>query len=924
MLRRLVAAALILAVAMAAHLTGLLRPVDDGLMAMRMRAAPRQPTGRIVVVDIDAKSIDAIGSWPWPRRLHAELIDKLVALGAAEIAFDIDFSSATNLADDSTLEAAIKRAAGKITLAAFVQKQTTGANAVISFNRPLPRFAENAWVGSVNVRQDSDGLIRKFGYGLILDGKIVPSIPAILAGGVGEPGREFGIDFSIDATAIDRISLIDVLRGDVDPARLSGKKVIVGAQALELRDFFNAPVAGTISGPLLQAEATETLMQGRALRHSSFVVALTGLIIIALAAFAIGRLRWLAMIGALAGVALTTEMIAAWTQAKFAFAIDTAPWHLALGTFAVLVLVNEIDFRELLQTMWRVRANNAEALLSKVVADNFAGVVVIDEDGVIRAASRSASELLGKPRRLAGAKAREVLPPELIAGVDAALIVPVNDRAVWRPSVVQVERLDGARRNFEFVTTVSQVESETDGKTGKPDSHRVVCLTFTDVTEQHAAEERIAYLARFDLLTRLPNRNQVVEKLEEVFVSADTQIRASAVVTIDLDSFKTVNDDLGHQTGDLLLQRVAERITTLLPPKGLVARLAGDEFAAIFMGGNARDEAIAFAKRAVAIVDKPFQLGDHRVVITTSAGVALADARDKGPDDILRRADVALYRAKAEGGNTATIFERAMLQTMVDRQKLEADLWQALERREFEVWYQPQIELATGRITGVEALLRWRHPERGLVSPNEFIPVAEAIGLIDELGRWVLDTACLEVAKWPYSIRLSVNVSSAQFAHSDMAEVVGSALQHSGLSPFRLDVEITESLFMQPSRTVHAALARLRDLGVSIALDDFGTGYSSLSYIQKFPITKIKLDKSFVAGLPDNAGSAAIVRAVAGLAKDLSLQLNAEGVETAAQSAFLQSLGVDEVQGYLYGKPQTWVDLSTIVAPMAEAERRRA
>jgi diguanylate cyclase (GGDEF)-like protein len=714
-----------------------------------------------------------------------------------------------------------------------------------------------------------------------------------------------------------------VLQGRVDPQRIAGKKVIVGAQAVELRDFFTVPVAGTISGAMLQAAATETLMQGRVIHASNVWVAIAGLALIALATFAIGRVRWFVVLGALLVVAVVVEGVAALIQRETAFSLATAPWHLAFFTLAMIVLVSEIDFRELLQAMWRVRANNAEALLTKVVADNFAGVAVIDEDGVIRAASRSAAELLGRKRGLTGLKAREVLPAGLIAGIDAALAVPGADRRVWHPAVVSVSREDGEERAFEFVATVSEVESPP-GTAGEAKVRRVASLTFTDVTEQRASEARLAYLARFDSLTELPNRNQVVERLERVFTSDATPIRASAIVCFDLDGFKDVNDELGHHTGDLLLKTVAMRVSALLPAGALVARLGGDEFAAIFAGTTAADQATEFARRTVAAIDKPFDLEGHRVLITASAGVALADSRDKGPDDILKRADVALYRAKANGGDGFAVFERKMLQAIVERQQLEFDLWQGLERGEFEVWYQPQIDLGTTRITGVEALLRWRHPERGIVPPGDFIPVAEATGMIDELGRWVLETACAEVAKWPGAIKLSVNVSSAQFMRCDMVAIVSQALERSGLSPFRLDLEITESLFMQPSKTVHTALAGLRTLGAGIALDDFGTGYSSLSYIQKFPITKIKLDQSFVAGLPENAGSVAIVRAVAGMAKDLELQLNAEGIETAAQAAFLGSVGVDEGQGYLYGRPQLADEIIVLLQPAPEVARRRA
>jgi diguanylate cyclase (GGDEF)-like protein/PAS domain S-box-containing protein len=920
MLRRALAACAIVLVALGAHWAGVLKPVNYALSAFRMYSEPRAPTGDIVIVDIDAKSIAAIGSWPWPRRLHAELIDRLSAMGVAEIAFDVDFSSASNETDDAIFADAIKRAAGKVTLAAFVQKRTTGKNSEIAFNRPIDRFAKNAWIGGVNVRPDSDGMVRRFGYGLILDGKTVASIPAILAGGVGSAGREFTIDYSIDVLSIDRISLIDVLRGQVDPARVAGKKVIVGAQALELRDFFTVPVAGTISGAMVQAAATETLLQNRVLRPSSLWVEIVGLILIALATFFIGRIRWTTILAGIAAASLGIELTALLIQREGGGVVLSASWQCALIVFAVAVLVSEIDLRQLLQTMWRLRANNAEALLSKVVADNFAGVVVVDDAGVIRTASRSASDLIG--RQLVGSRAQDVLPPELTTAVDAALAVPSSGRRVWHPNVVQV-RPKGEERDFEYVTTVSEFEDAAENG-GANKKRRVVSLTFTDVTEQRKAEARLAYLARFDTLTGLPNRNQLVERLDDVFTSARTSVRASAVVYVDVDAFKQVNDALGHQTADRVLKVVAERAAGLLPHGAMIARLGGDEFAAVISGENAGDDAVTYARRVIAAIEQPLMIDGHRVLITASAGVAPADARDKGPDDILKRADVALYRAKAAGGACVTVFERGMLQALVDRQRMENDLWRSLERNQIEVRYQPQVDLNTNRITGVEALLRWNHPKRGVVAPTDFIPVAEATGFIDELGRWVLETACAEVVHLPEPVRLSVNVSSAQFNRSDMAAVIAAALQKSGLSPHRLDIEITESLFLQPAKSVQTTLAAIRALGVSIALDDFGTGYSSLSYIQRLPISKIKLDKSFVAGLPENAGSAAIVRAVAGLARDLDLQLNAEGVETTAQAAFLKSMGVDEVQGYLYGRAQTAADVAEMVRPLTRPRLRSA
>src|SRR5665213_1076645 len=442
-------------------------------------------------------------------------------------------------------------------------------------------------MASVNVRQDPDGLVRRFGYGLIVDGQVVPSVPAMLAGGLGVAGQEVLIDYSIDANAIDRISLIDILRGTVEPSRIAGKKVIVGGQAVELRDFFNVPIAGTISGALLQAVATETLLRG--------------------------RVRWALLVGGLFAAAVIIEASAALIQAGFALSVDTAPWHIALAILAIIVLISEIDFRELVQAVLRVRASNAQALLTQVVADNFAGFVIIEEDGLIRTASRSASELLGYQFGLAGSIARKVLPGEIAAGVEAVLTVPGFDRCVRRPTVVALRREDGEKRVLEYTITGSRVESEHTEADGGPKSHKVACLTFTDITERRTAEARNARMARFDSLTELPNRNQLIERLEEAFTSDDTDIRASAIVCFDLDGFKNVNDTLGHHIGDDLLRTVATRATALLPRGALVARLGGDEFAAIFSGRTAGRDAFEFATRAVAAIGKPFHLAGHQM-----------------------------------------------------------------------------------------------------------------------------------------------------------------------------------------------------------------------------------------------------------------------------------------------------------------------
>ncbi|MHA1553781.1 MAG: diguanylate cyclase domain-containing protein, partial [Alphaproteobacteria bacterium] len=762
MLKRVIFAALAFAIAFAAEASGLLKPLDDRLGAMRMAAWERAPTGDVVLVDIDTKSIAALQTWPWPRRLHAEMIDRLMALGAAEIAFDIDFSAVSNAQDDALLEAALERAGGSIILAAFSQQQTARREDGVAFNQPLARLARHAWLTSVNVHQDSDGIVRRYPYGANIAGAFVPSNPVMLSGGIGQGTTEFIVDFSIAAGAVDRFSYVDVLNGSVGADQLAGKQVIIGAQAAELRDFFNVPGGRIMSGALLQVIATETLLQDRALTQTGLPITVLGLLALLLSAFALRRLRWSHALGVLALVALTTEGVAILAQATHGVVVLTAAWHVAVFVLAAAVLLHEIDFQRLGQLVFQLRAKNAEEMLSRVVKDNFAGIVVIGDDGRIHAASQVACELLSKDVDVRGHAAREVVPRALLRKVEAAFGADDAQGREDRGEVL-LKRPDGKVRILDYVVTLSE-QTDLDEGEQHEEAHSVACLTFSDVTEKRTSEAKIERMARFDTLTALPNRNQFIEHLEEAAVRVLDGHTACAVMCFDLDGFKNVNDSLGHGIGDRLLAGVAARASRLMPPNALVARLGGDEFAVIVEDKDANKLIASAAACLIDSLSEPFEIGGHRVVVAASAGLAKVGPSAPNADDVIKHADVALYRAKNSGGNCVVRFEREMLSSIAERQRLELDLWQAFDKDQFEVWYQPQVDMRTTDICGVEALLRWHHPQRGMVSPTEFIPVAESIGLIERLGRWVLETACRDAASWSQPIKLAVNVSSDQFS----------------------------------------------------------------------------------------------------------------------------------------------------------------
>jgi diguanylate cyclase (GGDEF)-like protein len=435
--------------------------------------------------------------------------------------------------------------------------------------------------------------------------------------------------------------------------------------------------------------------------------------------------------------------------------------------------------------------------------------------------------------------------------------------------------------------------------------------TYEDITERKRAEARIRHMARHDALTDLPNRVLLRERMEEALRVQRREGQAFAVLCLDLDQFKAVNDTLGHPVGDALLKAVAERLGTVGRAGDTIARLGGDEFALIQPLARPH-EAEALARRIIATVSRPYDLDGQHVVIGTSIGIAVAPLDGDDPDILLKNADLALYRAKADGRGGARFFEAEMDAQIKRRRRLEIDLRAAHAENQFELWYQPQVAVATGRVGGFEALLRWRHPERGLVSPADFIPLAEEIGLIVPLGEWVIRTACLEAAHWPADIGVAVNVSAAQFGSRSLEKVVLAALAAAGLNPRRLELEITESVLLTDTEATLATLHRLRGMGVRIAMDDFGTGYSSLSYLRRFPFDKIKIDRSFVRDL-ERADCSAIVEAVAELAAKLGMATTAEGVETQAQLDMVRAKGCTEVQGYLFSPPRPAVHVPALI-----------
>jgi diguanylate cyclase (GGDEF)-like protein len=563
--------------------------------------------------------------------------------------------------------------------------------------------------------------------------------------------------------------------------------------------------------------------------------------------------------------------------------------NLALGFVLTLIVLAALE--RILRSEAAAR-QKAEQL--KLTLENMSqGIMLVTSDLQIPVINSKCGELLHLPRRFVENPPRfdELLAYQEKVMTDGPLAQAAENEPVEiKPDAPEVSVTDRTMPDG----TVIEVRSGhlADGS---------LIQTFTDITKRREAEAHVARLASEDPLTGLPNRRVLRARLDEICREhSGSNGRGFAALFLDLDRFKVVNDTLGHRIGDKLLQEVAARLRSVLPPSVALARLGGDEFAVVVPEFDSRSEIEAMARSILSAVARPYEIDGYHIRSEISVGIALGPQDGGDVDGLLVAADLALYAVKANGRGTYKFYSRSMQTELNERREIENDLRVAIERNELELHYQPIINLRRKVVVGFEALARWRHPERGMVPPNVFIPVAEDSGLILPIGEWALKEACRAAVEWPYELGIAVNMSPAQLMSPTLLSTVERALADSGLAPKRLEIEITERTIMEDSEYTMSTLRKLKEMGVRIAMDDFGTGYSSLSYLRKFPFDKIKIDRSFVSDLKEGTEHVVIVQAVVSIARALGMTTTAEGIEDAYQNEFLTALGCDEAQGYLF------------------------
>ncbi|MFC3163729.1 EAL domain-containing protein [Ciceribacter thiooxidans] len=908
-------ALLLLVMPLALPPLGVLKGVDLFLNEWRAAAAPRAAGGKFVFVAIDKASLDQIGVWPWPRDVHAQVIDRLVAAGAADIFLDIDFSTRSTAAADARLTKALADAGGGVALPAFVQYRAAAdetPETVVS--RPLSDFEANAWLAAANVAADADGVVRDLPLGVTLDGQVVQSVAALLAGEPEPSAASFGIDFSISPASVPVFSVSDLLSGRVPADALAGRSVVVGAYAAELKDVFAVPVYGLLGGPMLHILGAETLLQDRVpvpLDPTPYAVAIAGLLVLSIRS---GRplSGWL-LLPLLGLTAAAVEGAAFYLQQRYSLVLPSAGIELVLATGLLLYLIEHVDIGNWLAALAQVESRNSQTLLRRVIDDSVDGVVILDHQGRLVEVSRSAETIFGPGLHRAlvsDFSANAPLPMQ--AALERARRQKGEAGAL--PVDFELELREAAgHRHLEGHVAISLLETAEEAA-DPADVPYVACVTVRDVTAKRAYAEKLKALSQYDELTGALRRDELVRRMDAV--ACDDW----SVFAINLHRFAAINMVLGRSTGDDLLKAVVMRLKENAPRGALVARSEGDGFSVAVPSAALAMPPAEFAEHLIGLLSRAFVLGPSVAEIGARIGICVSgEGRD--PAGLVAGAEAALDHARKSVGSGYSLHDSDEARRQIRARALEAEMKGALAAGQFFLLYQPQVELARGSLTGAEALVRWRHPEFGVVPPFEFIEIAEASGFICELGAFVVEEACRQAITWPEALSVSVNVSPLQFTRMDMVAVVRKALSESGLSPERLHLEITESAFLDVSDEILAQLAALRALGVKIALDDFGTGYSSLGYLARFPLDFIKIDQSFVRRLATDPASLTIVGAVKSLAAGFGARVVCEGIEGETEWQMLAAMGCEEGQGYYFGKPQPGEDIRLAAARVPDRKR---
>jgi diguanylate cyclase (GGDEF)-like protein/PAS domain S-box-containing protein len=871
---------------------GFLAPFENAAADARATVLRHEVDSPIVIVGIDAQSLSELRAWPWPRRTHARLIEKLQQSAPRRVFFDIDFSSPSNPEDDALLAAAFAAWPREpIVLPVFFQ-YTSSADGDVVLTRPLEPFAQHATLASANLRRSEDGLVRSMSTSWHYGSAHFPTTIAAVSEPRTEAEREVPLDFSISPASFGYVSYADVLAGRVDPSVFTGKTVFIGNTSSELNDMFAVPVYHWQPGVVVQALGAETIRQGIPYSLPVWLLSVLAAALTTTLAALFCAWSWRRNLALLGGTLAAIGLASLYAYAAHRLTIEVVPLALAtLGTF-VVATVRSLDEQTLRAIAYAFGLRARDALLNSIVESSTDGIVCMKEDGHIQTANAAAARLFG------------------CSDADALIGAPIQRFIPLLP----LDQTGGTTHPFE---TLSSSLSEWEARTAAGDAfpvelsisrvrlneERLYTAIVRDISQRRAHQRALEHQASHDSLTELPNRAALALHLDHALKWGDKS-KPLALFMLDLCRFKEVNDTLGHNVGDNVLCEVARRFRGTIGEHGFIARIGGDEFTVVL--SDIADVTIIeeTARRLQQSLSAPIDVSGISIEVGLSIGVALYPLDALDADTLLKHADVAMYVSKRRS-SSYECYDAAHDQHSVRRLTMVGELRNALESHRINLFYQPKVNLQTGFVDSAEALLRWQHPKFGSVSPMEFVTAAESTDVIVPLTEWTLRESLAQMVRWRQSglaMSVAVNLSARMLQDAGFPARLRALFEQSEACPDWLEIEITESAMMvDPARALRV-LKEINDLGVRIAVDDYGTGYSSLSYLRDLPISALKLDKSFVLNMQRRHDDRVIVESTIQMARALALHVVAEGVETEWDASFLMSLGCDYAQGFHYSR----------------------
>jgi diguanylate cyclase (GGDEF)-like protein/PAS domain S-box-containing protein len=869
-------------------LSNLSAPLDRAFVDLQTKWLERPIDSDIAIIEIDERSLHQLGTWPWRRSRHAELVDQLQRLGARRIFIDIDFSAPSGYPeDDEELALALARAKGSIVLPAFWQPLSSQSNALI-LSEPLPAISRtpSVQVGSVNLVPGNDGLVRDIPDMTSLSSRSIrPVWMQLLPPTRHAAGTSLSLDYRIAPSSFATFSYVDILQHRVQ-VNLAGKTVFVGATAIELGDIVPVPVYRALPGVVVQALSYESARR-TPLRHAGPVSVLASLCAWAFAcAFWLTRASWRkvhrpALVLLIAPIGFEVAVYA-WAD----FIIAPSPFLATSVTALTAALLKALNLEALRSWRALLRLRHQDVLLRQIVDTSIDGILTLDDGGNVRDANNAAALLLGKPlEQLLGQSFRALAP-----NLQSDLELLREDRAPLTRSTDLVHS-NGLSLPIDVVMTRLAWE----------DSF-VISVSIRDVSTQWKREEELRYHATHDGLTGLSNRRLLAERLRDALDQA-REVNPFALLLLDLDGFKQVNDTFGHSTGDDLLVELGRRLQALATSCRCVARIGGDEFALLLTEVQTQNLGVIF-KNVQCLVQSPISVQGVPISLATRIGVSIYPTHGTDSELLLRRADIALYSAKRKH-SAVEVYDSSLDVSSPRHLQMLAEFRSAIARAELAIHFQPKVSLRTGAPVSVEALCRWRSAVFGDVSPGEFIPLIEASDLIRPLTEWTLRQSlecCREWRAQGCELKVAVNLSVRHLQDDELPGWLEELLISTDTPPGWLELEITESAIMTDTDRAVKTLGAIRRLGITLSIDDYGTGYSSLAYLQKLAVNRLKIDKSFIAGLGQSEHDQLIVKSTIDLAHGLGLDVIAEGIETQGQYAMLQRMGCDYGQGYLIAK----------------------